>query len=87
MDIGERSGVLPTPLSQTKGQDQAGKPGATAEIDKAAGGRGNMGQKLGGIQHVAAPGIGQGGGAHQIDGPLPAAELLQIKSKASGCFT
>ena len=58
-------------IAPENGEHESGKSGAAAEIEKRARVRRNQGKKLGRIENVAAPNVGETGGAHQINAGLP----------------
>jgi len=68
-------------------QDQAGQPGAAAEIEHAAGAVRHMRRDLAAIEDVAAPGVGERARADQVDRALPAPQQLEIGAQALQCFT
>ena len=67
-------------------QHQAGEAGAGPEVGDARAGR-NERRKLCAVQHMAAPGIGEGGGADQVDPLLPSAQQVEVPGEAVHCFT
>ena len=68
-------------------QNQPRKAGAAADVSERRHGRGQEGDKLGGIQHMATPEIGQAVRANEVDLVLPLYEKVRIVPKSRQCFT
>ena len=66
---------------------QARQPGAAAEIGQYLRTRRPEAPELAAVEDVAAPGIGQRGGADQVDPRLPARQQVEIGLQPVQCFT
>ena len=69
------------------GQHQARQPGAAAEIGQYLRTRRPESPELAAVEDMAAPRIGQCGGADQVDLGLPAHEQIEIGLQPVQCFT